>query len=121
MGKPVKTGMDYNFFQVVSTNTTVTSGTWGDGYGYPITSYDGYDGYYPLFPSTPQVRTGFRGARRMMLVGVSGTNVIYSFSGYNIHGRISAGYVFDFGPRAENEIYFSGIGVVDVHIWHIGT
>lgn len=121
MGKPVKTGMDYSFFQVVSTNTTVTSGTWGDGYGYPITPYDGYDGYYPFFPSAPQVRTGFRGTRRIMLVGVSGSNVIYSFSGYNIHGRISAGQIFNFGARGENEIYFAGTGVVDVHIWHTGT
>ena len=122
MGKPVNTGKDYNFFKVVSTNTSVTSGTWGDGYVAPIgTPYDGYDGYYPLFPSTPQVRTAFRGARKIMLVGVSGTDVIYSFSGYNIHGRISSGQIFTFGSRGENEIYFAGVGTVDVHIWHIGT
>lgn len=99
-------GKDFNFFATVDGYTGVI-----DGY-----SSDGYD-----FPINPQVTTGFRGARRMMFVGVSGTNVEYSFNGTTVHGRISAGYVFDFGPRAEDKIFFRGQGTVDVHIWHIGV
>jgi len=121
MGKSPKTGKDYDYFQVVSVNAPVTGGTWGDGYGFPISAYDGYDGYYPFFPSVPQVQTGFRGPRRIMLVGVTGTNVIYSFSGYSVHGRISSGQIFNFDLRNQDQIYFAGVGTVDVHIWHIGV
>ncbi|MCK9567755.1 hypothetical protein M0R72_02245 [Candidatus Pacearchaeota archaeon] len=97
-------GKDFNYFKTVT--TTVTDG------------YDGYDGYFNV---TPDITTAFRGARRMMLVGVSGSNVGYSFNGVHLHGRISAGQIFNFGIRAEDKIFFRGNGIVDVHIWHIGT
>lgn len=102
-------GKDFNFFATVDGYT--------DGYTY---GSDGYaDGY--AFPVSPQVLTGFRGARRMMFVGVSGTNVEYSFNGTTVHGRISAGQIFNFGPRDEDKVFVRGIGEIDVHIWHIGT
>jgi hypothetical protein len=97
-------GKDFNFFKTVT--VTVTDG------------YDGYDGY---FSATPNITTAFRGARRMMFVGVSGVNVGYSFNGVHLHGRISAGQIFNFDTRAEDKIFFRGNGTVDVHIWHIGT
>jgi hypothetical protein len=75
------------------------------------------DGY---FPESPQVQTAFRGARRMMFVCAAGTNVEYSFDGQHLHGRISSDQIFNFGPRAEDKIFFRGSGTVDVHIWHIG-
>jgi hypothetical protein len=73
------------------------------------------------FPTTPQIQSAFRGPRRMMFVGVTGNNIYYSFSGTNIHGRISAGQIFNFDVRAESKVYFYGTGVVDVHMWHVGV
>lgn len=73
------------------------------------------------FTVEPQVLTRFRGARRMMFVGVSGTNVEYSFNGATVHGRISANQIFNFDVRGEDKIWFRGTGVVDVHAWHVGT
>ena len=96
-------GKDFNYFKTVT--VTVSDG------------YDGYDGY---LNTSPDVLTAFRGARRIMLVGVSGSNVGYSFNGVKLHGRISAGQIFNFGPRAEDKMFFRGNGTVDVHIWHIG-
>jgi hypothetical protein len=96
-------GKDFNYFKTVT--VVVTDG------------YDGYDGYFGVIPN---VVTGFRGARRIMFVGVNGSNIGYSFNGVHLHGRISAGQIFNFGPRAEDKIFFRGNGIVDVHIWHIG-
>jgi len=112
-------GKDFNYFATITVASSTEDGyfNYGDGYG----PYDGYYSYGPIFPSQPQVITGFRGARRMMFVGVTGTNILYSFNGNTVHGRISAGYFFDFGPRAEDKIFFIGSGSVDVHIWHIGV
>lgn len=72
------------------------------------------------FTTDPQAYSTFRGARRMMFVGVTGTNVEYSFNGVTVHGRISSGQIFNFGPRAEDKVWFKGTGTVDVHMWHIG-
>lgn len=96
-------GKDFNFFKTITINTN-------DG-------YDGYDGYFNI---SPDIITAFRGARRMMFVGISGL-VGYSFNGVRLHGRISTGQIFNFGPRNEDKIFFRGKGVVDIHIWHIGT
>lgn len=96
-------GKDFNYFKTVT--ATVIDG------------YDGYDGYFKV---TPDVITGFRGPRQMMFVGVSGNNIGYSFNGTHLHGRISAGQIFNFGTRGEDKIFFRGNGVIDVHIWHIG-
>jgi hypothetical protein len=97
-------GKDFNYFKTVT--ATVTDG------------YDGYDGYFAV---DPDITTAFRGARRVMFVGVQGINIGYSFNGVHLHGRISAGQIFNFGPRAEDKIFFRGNGIVDVHVWHIGT
>lgn len=73
------------------------------------------------FTEDPQVLMRFRGARRIMFVGVSGNNVEYSFNGSTIHGRISANQIFNFDIRGEDKIWFRGTGVVDVHAWHVGA
>lgn len=75
------------------------------------------------FNPGPDVQIAFRGARRMMFVCSSGTNVEYSFNGNTVHGRISSGQIFNFDARSEDKIWFrsSGGGVVDVHAWHIGV
>lgn len=73
------------------------------------------------FTEEPQVLIRFRGARRMMFVGVSGFNVEYSFNGSTVHGRISVNQIFNFDVRGEDKIWFRGTGVVDVHAWHVGT
>jgi hypothetical protein len=93
-------GKDFNFFQTV----TATAGT------FPV-----------ALGTDPDVQMALRGARRIMFVGVSGTNVQYSFNGQVVHGRISAGQIFNFDVRAEDKIWFRGSGVVDVHAWHIGV
>lgn len=72
------------------------------------------------FATDPHVLTTFRGARRMMFVCPSGTNVEYSFNGTTVHGRISADQIFNFDGRNEDKIWFRGTGVVDVHCWHYG-
>ena len=93
-------GKDFNFFQTV----TATSGS------------------FPLAEGTdPDVQMAFRGARRMMFVCVSGSNIEYSFNGNTVHGRISSGQIFNFDTRAEDKIWFRGSGEVDVHAWHIGV
>lgn len=72
------------------------------------------------FTDEPQVIITFRGAKRMMFVCVSGTNVEYSFNGNTLHGRISANQIFNFDIRGEDKIWLRGTGVVDVHAWHVG-
>lgn len=103
-GQPLTTenrGKDFNFFATITSVNT---------------------GPFPLATNTqPDVVMGFRGARRVMFVGVSGTNVLYSFNGNNLHGRISAGQIFNFDVRGVDKIWFAGTGVVDVHAWHIGA
>ena len=73
------------------------------------------------FPEAPQVQIAFRGARRMMFVCPTGTNVEYSFNGTTVHGRISADQIFNFDIRGEDKIFFRGSGTVDVHAWHVGV
>src|SRR5271157_1719239 len=81
-------GKDYNFFATI---TSVNAGP------------------FPLNENTqPDVLMGIRGPRRIMFVGVTGTNVLYSFNGNNLHGRISAGQIFNFDVRGEDKIWFAG-------------
>jgi hypothetical protein len=94
-------GMDFNFFATVVASNP---------------------GPFPLAANTaPDVLMAFRGPRRIMFVGVAGSNVQYSFNGNNVHGRISAGQIFNFDVRNEDKIWFIGTGTVDVHAWHIGA
>ena len=94
------TGKDFNFIK------TVTVGA----------------GSYPLPEDTaPDAVINFRGARRIMFVCVTGTNVEYSFNGNTVHGRISAGQIFNFDIRGEDKVWFLGTGEVDVHAWHVGA
>jgi hypothetical protein len=93
-------GKDFNFYQRV----TASAGS------FPVTS-----------GTAPDVQIAFRGARRMMFVCGSGTDVEYSFNGQTIHGRISADQIFNFDVRNEDKIWFRGTGAVDVHAWHIGV
>lgn len=72
------------------------------------------------FTEDPQVLMTIRGARRMMFVGIAGSNVEYSFNGTTVHGRISANQIFNFDVRGEDKVWFRGSGTVDVHAWHIG-
>jgi len=93
-------GKDFNYYRRV----TAVAGTW------------------PLPETTnPDVQIAFRGPRRMMFVCTSGTDVEYSFNGNTIHGRISAGQIFNFDVRGEDKVWIRGSGVVDVHAWHVGT
>jgi hypothetical protein len=71
------------------------------------------------FTVASDVLMNFRGPRSMMFVCVSGTNVEYSFDGVTVHGRISTGQIFNFGPRNEDKIWFRGTGVIDVQSWRI--
>jgi len=90
------TGKDFNFFKTV----TAIAGNW------------------PLDINTePDVLMRFRGARRIMFVCASGTNIEYSFNGNTMHGRISADQIFTFDIRNEDKIWFRGSGEVDVHAW----
>lgn len=79
-------------------------------------------GSFPLPEGTePHVQIAFRGPRRIMLVGISGSDVQYSFNGNTLHGRISADQIFNFDVRGEDKIWILGTGTVDVHAWHIGV
>lgn len=70
--------------------------------------------------TSPDVTMTIRGARRIMFVGVAGSDVEYSFNGNTLHGRISSGQIFNFDIRGEDKIWFRGTGTVDVHAWHVG-
>ena len=90
-------GKDFNFFQEISISGVSD------------------------FTEDPDVQIAFRGARRMMFVCRSGTDVEYSFNGTTLHGKISSGEQFNFDVRGEDKIWFRGTGDVHVHAWHVGT
>jgi len=90
-------GKDFNFYERV----TAIAGAW------------------PATGTEPDAQMAFRGPRSILLVGVSGSDVEYSFNGNTIHGRISAGQVFPFELRNEDKIWLRGSGEVDIHAWRI--
>ena len=69
------------------------------------------------FPTTPDAMSRFRGSRRMMFVCTAGSDIAYSFNGTTVHGKMVADQIFNFGPRNEDKVFFTGTGTVQVHMW----
>lgn len=90
----IETGTDFNHYQEVA----VSEGS---------------------FPDDPQVIIRFRGSQRLMFVCTTGT-ISYSFNGNTVHGvmtNTAPQNFFNFGPRDNKKIWFSGTGTVRVHAW----